>query len=72
MSLVALTGGVSHFIMGAEPQLIPMIVVVLFCLLGAWISSKYANKCEIKILNRVVGIVLLILGFVTIRIILLG
>lgn len=36
--------------------------------LGAWGAAKFANKCEIKKLNRVVGVVLAILGIVTILI----
>ena len=66
MTAVALVGGVSHFVMGAEIFPLPMAIVVLTCLLGAWGSAKFANKCEIKKLNRVVGVVLLLLGIVTI------
>lgn len=36
--------------------------------LAAWGAAKFANKCEIKKLNRVVGVVLAILGIVTILI----
>lgn len=68
MSLVALTGGISHFVMGAAPQLLPTLLIILACLFAAWVSAKYANKCEIRKLNRIVGIVLLILGFITIGI----
>lgn len=66
MTAVALVGGVSHFVMGAEIFPLPMAIVVLTCLLGTWGSAKFANKCEIKKLNRVVGVVLLLLGIVTI------
>ncbi|WP_405318814.1 sulfite exporter TauE/SafE family protein [Frisingicoccus sp.] len=66
MSIVALTGTVSHVSMGAVIQPIPMLVVVLSCLFGAWVSARFANRCEIKKLNRVVGVVLLILGVSTI------
>lgn len=68
MTLVALTGAVSHVALGAEIFPLPMTAVVLSCLFGAWISSRYANRCEIRKLNKVVGIVLLILGIVTIAI----
>lgn len=68
MTAVALVGGISHFILGAEIFPVPMAIVVLFCLLAAWVSAKYANRCEIKKLNRVVGVVLLILGIFTISI----
>ncbi|MGN1166847.1 MAG: sulfite exporter TauE/SafE family protein [Lachnospiraceae bacterium] len=66
MSIVALTGTVSHVAMGAEIFPLPMLIVVASCLVGAAVSAKYANRCEIKKLNRVVGVVLMILGIVTI------
>lgn len=66
MTLVALTGAVSHVSMGATIFPVPMIVVVLTCLFGAWVSAKFANKCEIVKLNRIIGIVLMILGIITI------
>lgn len=68
MTMIALTGAVSHVSMGAEIYPLPMIVIVLCCLLGAFVSSKFANKCEIRKLNRIVGLVLLALGIVTILI----
>ena len=66
MSIVALTGAISHISMGAVIQPIPMLIVVLTCLFGALVSARFANKCEIKKLNRVVGIVLFLLGLGTI------
>lgn len=68
MSIVALTGTVSHISMGAKIYPLPMAVIVISCLIGALVSAKFANKCEIKRLNRVVGVVLSILGVVTILI----
>lgn len=68
MSIVALTGTVSHISMGANIYPLPMAVTVISCLIGALISARFANKCEIKKLNRVVGVVLSILGIVTILI----
>lgn len=68
MTLVALTGAVSHISMGAQIFPIPTLVVVISCLLGALAAAKFANKCEIKRLNKIVGIVLTILGIVTILI----
>lgn len=68
MSLVALTGAVSHVSMGAQLFPVPMAVVVLSCLIGAVISAKFANKCEIRKLNHIVGLVLMVLGIVTIAI----
>ena len=68
MSIVALTGAVSHIAMGAQIFPLPMVIVVGSCLIGAVTSARFANKCEIHRLNRIVGIVLLILGVVTIAI----
>ena len=36
------------------------------CVLGAVVSAKFANKCEIRRLNKIVGVVLMLLGIVTI------
>lgn len=68
MSLVALTGAVSHVSMGAQLFPVPMAMVVLSCLIGAVVSAKFANKCEIRKLNHIVGLVLMVLGIVTIGI----
>ncbi len=68
MSLVALTGAVSHISMGAQIFPAPMLVVMASCLFGAWVSAKFANRCEINRLNKIVGLVLTVLGVVTILI----
>lgn len=65
MTIVALTGTISHVSMGAEIYPLPMVVIVATCIFGAAVSAKFANRCEIHRLNRVVGIVLLILGMFT-------
>lgn len=68
MTLVALTGCVSHIAMGAHIYPVPMFVTVLSCLIGAIVAARFANRCEIKKLNRIVGCVLLVLGIVTLGI----
>ena len=68
MSLIALTGAVSHVSLGAQLFPLPMAIVVASCLLGAVVSAKFANRCEIRRLNRIVGIVLILLGAVTLLI----
>lgn len=65
MSVVALTGAVSHVTMGAAVQPLPTALMVLACILGAAVSARFANRCEMKRLNRVVGVTLLILGVLT-------
>ena len=68
MTLVALTGAVSHISLGAQLFPLPTAIVVASCLLGAVVSAKFANRCEIRRLNRIVGVVLILLGAVTILI----
>ena len=66
MTMVALTGAVSHILMGARVEILPAALTVLACLTGALTSARFANRCEIRKLNHVVGVVLVILGAVTI------
>ena len=68
MTLVALTGAVSHISMGAVIYPLPMLIVIMFCVIGAYVSARFANKCEIKRLNKIVGICLACLGVITILI----
>lgn len=65
MTLVAMTGAVSHFSMGAKVEVVPFIVVVISCLIAAVVSARFANKCNTRILNRMIGSILLILGVAT-------
>ena len=62
MSFTALTGAVSHFAIGGAPNLLLLSVCVISTLVFALISSRIANKSEPKLLNRIVGIVLLVTG----------
>lgn len=68
MTVVALTGAVSHICMGANVDMAPAVVTIFSCLIGAYVSAKFANRCEITKLNKVVGVVLSILGIITILI----
>ncbi len=65
MTLVALTGAVSHVAMGAAVDLIPGIIVTVMCTIGAVGSAKFANKVEEKVLNYSAGAVLLIVSIVS-------
>ena len=62
MAFTALTGSVSHFAIGGMPDMWCLIFCVLSTLLWARIAAKIANKAKPVTLNRVVGIVLLLLG----------
>lgn len=64
MTFTALTGSVSHFAIGGLPDMLPFILCIIFTLIFARIAAKIANKASPKTLNRVTGIVLVILGIV--------
>lgn len=66
MTFVAFVGTVSHITMGAEIFPLPMAVTIIACLIGAVTSAKFANKCDIIKLNRIIGAVLLLLGIFTV------
>lgn len=62
MSFTALTGAVSHFIIGEAPDWKILALCVVFTLLWAQIAARFANRAPAKTLNRATGIVLCILG----------
>ena len=65
MTLVALTGAVSHVAMGATVDLVPGVVVTVMCTIGAVGSARFANKVNEKVLNRSAGVVLLLVSVVS-------
>lgn len=62
MSASALTGSVSHFVIGGMPDVEALILCVISTLAFAQISSFFANKASPKVLNRVTGGILVALG----------
>ena len=62
MAFTALTGAVSHFAIGGMPSLTVLALCVVFTLLFAQLGARMANHAEPKTLNRVVGVILVILG----------
>lgn len=64
MAFTALTGGVSHFIIGDMPDILTMVLCVVFTFLWARIAAVIANKATAKTLNRVVGIVMIVTSIV--------
>ncbi len=62
MTFTALTGAVSHFAIGGAPDPFVWAACVVFTLLWARIAAVFANKAEPKTLNRVTGVILVILG----------
>ncbi len=59
MAFTALTGGISHFVIGGFPDIICLVLCVLFTLIWARIAAKIANKANAITLNRVVGVVMI-------------
>ena len=64
MAFTALTGSVSHFAIGGMPDLLTLLLCVVFTLIWARIGARFANKASAKLLNRATGIILVILGVV--------
>lgn len=64
MTFTALTGAISHFAIGGLPDVTTWILCVVFTLLWARIAAVFANKATPKTLNRVTGVILVVLGVV--------
>lgn len=62
MTFTAFTGAISHFALGDKPNILILVLCVVFTFLWARIAALFANKAEPKVLNRVTGVVLAILG----------
>ena len=62
MTFTALTGAVSHFALGGAPDWGILLLCVVFTLLWARIAARFANKASPATLNRVTGIILVVLG----------
>ena len=67
MTFTALTGSVSHFaIGGGVTDIWILIFCVIFTLIAAVLTSKFANKASEKTMNRALGVGLTILGIIMI------
>lgn len=66
MTFTALTGAISHFVIGGMPNMLVLVVCVLSTLLWARIAAIFANKVSPKVLNLSMGIVLSVLGAIMI------
>ncbi len=62
MTFTALTGAVSHFVIGGMPDIRCLVFCVISTLLWARIAALFANKASAVTLNRMTGVVLAILG----------
>ena len=66
MTFTALTGSISHFALSGMPNLYVLALCIIFTLIFARIAAVIANKVDAKLLNRLTGVVLLILCIVVI------
>lgn len=62
MAFTAFTGAASHFAIGGMPNLWCLTICVLSTLLWARIAAKIANKANPLTLNRMVGVILVVIG----------
>lgn len=63
MTFTALTGALSHFVIGGGITDISILIIcVLATLFGAWITAKFANKASNEVMNRTLGVGLSVLG----------
>ena len=63
MTFTALTGAVSHFMIGGMPDLTILFLCIVFTFLWARVAAVSANKADPQVLNRVTGVVLVVIGF---------
>lgn len=64
MAFTALTGSISHFMIGGAPDMLCLLLCILFTLLWARVAALFANKASAAALNRATGVVLTVLGVV--------
>lgn len=62
MAFTAFTGAASHFAIGGMPDWTVWSLCVVFTLIWARIAALFANKATPKALNRVTGVILVVLG----------
>ena len=62
MTFTALTGAVSHFMIGGMPDLTILFLCIVFTFLWARVAAVSANKADPQVLNRVTGVVLVVIG----------
>ena len=62
MTFTALTGAVSHFMIGGMPDLTILFLCIVFTFLWARVAAVSANKADPQVLNRITGVVLVVIG----------
>ena len=67
MTFTAITGASSHFIIGGGiTDWTVLVMCVIFTLIGALVTARFANKTSPKVMNRALGIGLTIMSIVMI------
>ncbi len=67
MTFTALTGAASHFVIGGGiTDYSILILCIVFTLIGAMLTAKFANKTSPKVMNRLLGFGLAALSIVMI------
>ena len=67
MTFTALTGAASHFAIGdGVTDISILLLCIVFTLIFAMITSKFANKSSEKVMNRMLGVGLVVLSAVMI------
>ena len=64
MAFTALTGAVSHFVIGGMPDFTILALCMVSTLVFAQAAAVFSNKAEPKTLNRVTGVILIVLSLV--------
>ncbi|MGI6109984.1 MAG: sulfite exporter TauE/SafE family protein [Eubacteriaceae bacterium] len=62
MTFTALTGAGSHFAISGTPNIPILLLCMLFTFIWARIGAKWANSADVKLVNRVTGVILSALG----------
>lgn len=68
MSATALTGAASHFVIGGMPDVTALVICVISTLVFAQIAALFANRAQPKTLNRITGVILVLLGAVVLTV----
>ena len=64
MTFTAITGSVSHFVIGGIPDLLCLVLCIIFTFFWSRVSSKIANDANPILLNRLTGMILTATGIV--------
>ena len=62
MTFTALTGSVSHFAIGGIEDIGALIACIISTFIFAKLASGFANKAKPETLNRVTGVILVVIG----------